>query len=133
MSSINKVVLGPDTVSITWNIRCGEESSLSLELFEEDGVTPLSSDGWLFVISIYNKSDHNFFDIPYTLKNGVLTATASTDVTNSLSRPENIPLKTLPFDIQGFKDGIKVYGKEDSFGVWAAVMGEVKAFSNQNN
>ncbi len=133
MSSIHKAVLGPDPVNITWNVRCGEESSLSVDLFEEDGITPLSSDGWTFIISVYNKPDHNFFDLPYTLENGILTITADSSVTEAFARPDNISIKTLPFDIQGFKEGIDINKQEESFGVWAAVMGEVKAFSTQNN
>lgn len=128
-----KVSLGSEITDIIWNITCGEESSLSIDLFEEDGITPLNSDGWVFVTTIYNKPDHMFFELPFTLVDGVLTSTVSPSDTAIFPRPDNETLKTLPFEVIGYKEGLNLYGEEYSMHSWYAAKGNVKAFSTLNN
>lgn len=126
-----KVSLGSKINDIVWNIKCGEKSSLSIDLFEED--TPLNPDGWLFVATIYNKPDHSFFELPYTLIDGTLTFTVSDSDTATFPRPDNETLKTLPFEVIGYKEGLDLYGEENMMHHWEIANGNVKAFSTLNN
>jgi hypothetical protein len=118
----------PNTESMHLNVNRGESYSLSFDLFENTDLKPLDLSSWTFFCTVYNKADHQFYELSYTVDGNSVVFDLPSEITQDLGLPDNLPINSLDFDIQGFSPEVDLVSDDNTLGMWNMIMGTIKSF-----
>jgi len=116
MCSTNTETFGADPARIQWKITRGDYSSLRVEFWEDDEVTPIDTSSWTFLSTAYNPVSGDLDTITVTPGIGYVDLSVLPILTATWGIGYSSVVAELPFDLQ--------VTKPDDV-VWTPVIGTI--------
>ena len=100
MSSCEPEVFGADPVNIRWNIVRGDTSTIRVDFLNDDETTPLSTTGWKFIASAYDRKTDIVDELEVDGFSGYAVITAPAEITSQWGTTYGGIVAELSFDLE---------------------------------
>jgi len=113
--SCSPEIFGANPASIKWQVVRGDTSSLRIEFFENDEVTPFDISDWDFAATTYDFRGDVLDELEVVSGNGFVDITAPADITGLWGTGYSSTVAELAFDLQVTIDDM----------IWTPVIGTI--------
>jgi hypothetical protein len=120
-SSCGPEIFGANPVTMQWVIVRGDTSPLRIAFYEDDEVTPYSTEGWEYLASAYDATGDIIDELEISSAAGYVDITAPADITALWGTGYTSTVAELAFDLQVTIDGTTV---------WTPVIGTIKVLGD---
>jgi hypothetical protein len=98
--SCSPEIFGANPANIKWQVVRGDTSSLRIEFFENDEVTPFDTSDWEFSSTTYDFRGDVLDELETDAGNGYVDITASSEITGFWGTGYSSTVAELAFDLQ---------------------------------
>jgi hypothetical protein len=98
--SCSPEIFGANPANIKWQVVRGDTSSLRIEFFENDEVTPFDISDWEFAATTYDFRGDVLDELETDSGNGYVDITACSDITSLWGTGYSSTVAELAFDLQ---------------------------------
>jgi hypothetical protein len=91
---------GADPINIKWDVVRGDTAKLRVEFLEEDELTFIDTDGWLFEATAFNPAFKSFDELEVSVYSGYVEVLAEPDITEFWGTGISSKVAELNFDLQ---------------------------------
>jgi len=98
--SCSPEIFGANPANIKWQVVRGDTSSLRIEFFENDEVTPFDTSDWEFAATTYDFRGDVLDELETDAGNGYVDITASAEITGFWGTGYSSTVAELAFDLQ---------------------------------
>lgn len=113
--SCSPEIFGANPAILKWQVVRGDTSSLRVEFFENDEVTPFDISDWEFSSTTYDFRGDVLDELEVSSGNGYVDITAPADITDFWGTGYSVTVAELAFDLQVTIDN----------SVWTPVIGTI--------
>lgn len=98
--SCSPEIFGANPANIKWQVVRGDTSSMRVEFFENDEVTPFDTSDWDFAATTYDFRGDVLDELEVSSANGYVDITAPADITSLWGSGYTSTVAELAFDLQ---------------------------------
>lgn len=98
--SCSPEIFGANPANIKWQVVRGDTSSMRIEFFENDEVTPFDTSDWDFAATTYDFRGDVLDELEVSSANGYVDITAPADITSLWGSGYTSTVAELAFDLQ---------------------------------
>jgi hypothetical protein len=98
--SCSPEIFGANPANIKWQVVRGDTSSLRIEFFENDEITPFDISDWDFAATTYDFRGDVLDELETSSGNGYVDITAPADITSLWGSGYSSTVAELAFDLQ---------------------------------
>lgn len=98
--SCSPEIFGANPANIKWQVVRGDTSSIRIEFFENDEVTPFDISDWEFASTTYDFRGDVLDELEVSVGDGYVDITASSDITDFWGNGYGSTVAELAFDLQ---------------------------------
>lgn len=91
---------GATPANIQWTVVRGDSASFTVSMLENDEVTPFDTEGWTYSATAYDPSSDVLDELLVTVADGVVTVSASAEITANWGTKYKTVVSELSFDLQ---------------------------------
>jgi hypothetical protein len=91
---------GADPANINWTVVRGDTSTLQVQFYEPDEITPLDTDGWTYTSTVYDPDGEAIDTLTVVGEAGLVTVTAPGNITADWGAGYKTVVSELQFDVQ---------------------------------
>jgi len=113
--SCSPEIFGANPANLKWQVVRGDTSSIRVEFFENDEVTPFDTSDWEFAATTYDFRGDVIDELETSSGNGYVDITAPADITSLWGSGYTSTVAELAFDLQVTIDDM----------VWTPVIGTI--------
>jgi hypothetical protein len=113
--SCSPEIFGANPANLKWQVVRGDTSSLRVEFFENDEVTPFNTSDWEFAATTYDFRGDVLDDLEVSSGNGYVDITAPAEITSLWGSGYSSTVAELAFDLQVTIDDM----------IWTPVIGTI--------
>lgn len=113
--SCSPEIFGANPANLKWQVVRGDTSSLRVEFFENDEVTPFNTSDWEFAATTYDFRGDVLDDLEVSSGNGYVDIIAPAEITSLWGSGYSSTVAELAFDLQVTIDDM----------IWTPVIGTI--------
>lgn len=113
--SCSPEIFGANPANLKWQVVRGDTSSLRVEFFENDEVTPFDTSDWEYAATTYDFRGDVLDELEVSSGNGYVDITAPADITSLWGSGYTSTVAELAFDLQVTIDDM----------IWTPVIGTI--------
>jgi hypothetical protein len=113
--SCSPEIFGANPANLKWQVVRGDTSSLRVEFFENDEVTPFDTSDWEFAATTYDFRGDVLDELEVSSGNGYVNITAPAEITSFWGSGYTSTVAELAFDLQVTIDEM----------IWTPVIGTI--------
>lgn len=113
--SCSPEIFGANPANLKWQVVRGDTSSLRVEFFENDEVTPFNTSDWEYAATTYDFRGDVLDELEVSAGNGYVDITAPADITSLWGSGYTSTVAELAFDLQVTIDDM----------IWTPVIGTI--------
>lgn len=113
--SCSPEIFGANPANLKWQVVRGDTSSLRVEFFENDEVTPFNTSDWEFAATTYDFRGDVLDELEVSSGNGYVNITAPAEITSFWGSGYTSTVAELAFDLQVTIDEM----------IWTPVIGTI--------
>jgi len=91
---------GADPANINWTVIRGDTSTIQVQFYEPDEITPLDTTGWTYTSTVYDPDGEAIDTLTVVGENGLVTVTAPASITADWGAGYRTVVSELQFDVQ---------------------------------
>jgi hypothetical protein len=91
---------GADPANIQWKVVRGDTSSIRVEFWEDDEVTPIDTDGWTYIATAYNGTTGTSYELDTDANDNYVDITAYPVTTEEWGSGYSSVVAELTFDLE---------------------------------
>jgi hypothetical protein len=100
---------GADPEITRWTVVRGDTSTLRIEFYDDDEITPFNTEDWTYSSTTYNQNNQELVELTTVAGAGYVDIIASADVTELWGTGYGSVVAELNFDLQVIVDGTTVW------------------------
>lgn len=122
----NKLELyGAKPINVQWTVLKGSTATLDISFLELDEETLFDTDGWDYLVSVYDKYNDSLNELDFVATAGKISITASSDITSTWGPQTGFSTAELRFDVK-----VTIPQESGDDYVWTPVQGTVCLISD---